>query len=691
MKPAPANPVGASPPVVRPWGTQAPDRIFKAMPRCGAWARKHRKWRGLAPFGLLIALASTCTFADRREDFLTAEAALKTGDIARFERLAEGLQDYPLYPYLLFQRLKRNLDRASSNAVEAFLEAYEDTPLAGRIRSAWLDRLAARERWHDYLTAYRPDGSAERRCRFLNALITTGRGVEALPQVGPLWLVGRSQPPACDPVFAAWRDAGRLTPDLVWQRIDLALEANQPSLARYLGRFLPPAERVWLEAGMTLLGRPEDLLRPGSLPTEHPRRGHFLAHALGRLARRSPQQAADALDRLERRGELTAASAQKAAAAVGLAMAEDGMEEGLAYLERVPAGTDNTGFQERRLRAALSFGAWSQVAAWVQSMPKGTRKSEHWVYWQARAHEALGEPDNAQRLYGEAARERSLWGFLAAERLGLPYRFDHRPIPVSEEDTARIENSAAGRRITELRALGRPLDLRRELYHLTRHAGPDDLKALAVLARRWGWPDQAIFILAKSGYWDDLDLRFPILHRDIVSERARAVGLEASWVYAVLRQESAFNPQAVSPAGAIGLMQLMPATARAVARSLGRSSPTRSDLFDPARNITLGSRYLGRMRDRFDDHPALAAAAYNAGPSRVEKWLPTRSMDADIWTAIIPFRETRTYVRRVLAYRVIYDHRLGRTIEPLLTSLPPVSRGAVLSGAKTRPFVDTEG
>ncbi len=626
---------------------------------------------------LILAAATppTVALANEREAFLAAESALEQGDVAVFTDLVSRLRDYPLYPYLRFQALRRDLDRATGREVEAFLAEHGDTPLADRIRRAWLKRLAARGQWGDYARLYVADDSTERRCLYLRSLLETDRASEALGQVEPLWRVGRSQPAACDPVFDAWRASGGLTQDLVWERIALAMDANQTRLARFLGKSLPMDERAWLDRWLRLEARPDQVLDLEGFSTPHPRRDLILAHGVERLAETSPSRAAYALDRLTEHHDLGPMFTQRAAAAVGLALAEDGERAGLDFLDRVVARDDNLELQERRLRAALRLQAWDRVATWVAAMPDGERKSEHWNYWQARALEALGQPDLACQRYREAAGERSLWGFLAAERTGRPYRLEHHPAPVAEAQVERMANGAPGLRIAELRALGRDLDARREFFHLIRDLPADDLKAAAVLAQRWAWPDQAIFTLAKSGYWDDLELRFPLLHQDLVRAEAQASGLDASWIYAILRQESAFNPRAISHAGAVGLMQLMPATAAATARRLELPRPSRTDLYDPMNNVALGSSYLASVQRRFDGHPVLAAAAYNAGPHRVAQWLPSEPVAADLWVATIPFRETRGYVRRVLAYRVIYDHRLGRDIEPLSTTMRPIGRG----------------
>jgi soluble lytic murein transglycosylase len=236
-------------------------------------------------------------------------------------------------------------------------------------------------------------------------------------------------------------------------------------------------------------------------------------------------------------------------------------------------------------------------------------------------------------------------------------------------------------RIRELRRLGRETDMRREWRTLTRDLDKPDLMAAALVADGLGWHDQAIFTLARTGYWDDLRLRFPLAYEDLAGEQAWQTGVEEDWIMAVIRQESVFAPHAASPVGALGLMQLMPATARELAQDpdldLDRRPPGQSDLLNPVPNIALGSAYLARMRDRFG-HAVLATAAYNAGPNRVARWLPEVCTESDLWIAAIPYDETRGYVERVLAYRVIYGARLGLApvrISDLLPPVPGVAKG----------------
>lgn len=617
--------------------------------------------------------AAALGYGAGRADFLRAERVLKQGDQAAFATLRDRLRDYPLYPYLRFAELGE-LKTAPEPALAAFLEEFPDTPQVERVRAAYLKRLAQAERWADLARIYREDdGSAEQRCYYLRARLDMGAS-DALDAVRlkSLWLVPRAQPAACDPLFAAWRAQGGLDAYLIWQRIRLALEADEVGLARSLKDRLPEDERSWFDRWLAIRDRPARVLEPlAETGAPFPVAAAMLADGMARLAPKQPEQAASALSI---QGAILArdpAAWDRAHAAVGQALTPLDGPRGLAVWDRLGERADNLDAQERRLRAAIAQRDWARVADWVRRMPEREEKHDRWLYWQGRAEAALGQDEAARATFAAAARQRSLWGLLAADRLGLPYNLDSRPVAVEPERLQRIIARPALARIRELRQLGRDADMRREWRTLTRDLDLPDLQAAATLAAGLDWHDQAILTLARTDYWDDLELRFPLAYRDLVEDQAWQTGLPADWIYAVIRQESVFNPGIASEAGALGLMQLMPGTAKDLATEVGDPAPGRGAILQPAANIDLGSRYLARMRDRFG-HAALATAAYNAGPRRVARWLPDRCTEADIWIATIPYAETRGYVERVLAYRIIYQRRLG--LEPLRLSelLPPV-------------------
>ncbi|MFY9975201.1 MAG: lytic murein transglycosylase, partial [Chromatiaceae bacterium] len=245
----------------------------------------------------LLLLAGVAAGEDAADRFLAAENALRSGDRATFDSLLAGLGDYPLYPYLRYAVLGSDLDSVADEAIESFLAEFPDTPLADRLRPVYLARLAAQGRWPDYARIYRPDDSAERRCLYLRALVETGQGAQALApaEIERLWLVPRSQPAACDPLFAWWDDSGLLTTDLVWRRLRLAMESGEQGLARYLGRRLPESERPWVERWLAVYSSPDLILEPGTLAGDHPMRPAILAQGIARLARSNPGKALDLL------------------------------------------------------------------------------------------------------------------------------------------------------------------------------------------------------------------------------------------------------------------------------------------------------------------------------------------------------------------------------------------------------------
>ena len=618
-----------------------------------------RTFRALALLMPLLAIGGLA-MANARTDFLAAERAYASGDRPAYESLKRRLAGYPLYPYLEYRELRNGLGSASAATVERFLDRFPDTPLAQRLRNAWLERLAKEKRWTEYVRFFDPEErGTTRRCHYLRALIATGRKTQAFPQVDEIWLHGQSQPDACDPVFDEWRTAGKLTPQLVWARIALAMDAGSIPLARYLGRYLPAADRPWVERWLDVQRSPAKWLAGDRLAGDHPIKKAIVADGVRRLASSDHNLAVSLWQRYRR--ELGYSEAEACPVDERLAIILEDEPDALAYrfFQGIEACHSADRLQEARIRAALMRQDWGSVARWIAEFPEKQQASERWLYWKGRAMEAMGHKEQAEALYRAAAAERTYYGFLAADRIGVPYRYDHTPITVPADVLKRVAALPAMERMEELYALDRIIDARREWFFMVKRLDNAGLRAAASIFHRWGWQDRAIFTAARADYWDDLELRFPLEYSDLVARYARDRDLDPSWVFGVLRQESAFMTDVRSGAGAIGLMQLMPDTAKLVAREYRIPRPSSVALTDPGTNIALGTGYLRMMLDELADHPVLATAAYNAGPHRVKRWMPSSTLDADIWVELIPFRETRQYVQRVMAYAAIYDQRRG--------------------------------
>ena len=637
-----------------------------------------KTWRrGLGACALALATLAAPAVAhaqaSQRADFLAAERALQRGDSAAYIPLRQRLQGYALFPYLEYGELSAGLDTVSEARINAFLRDYPDSPLAGSLRRAWLGKLADHGRWSDFLAAYDGDKSPALRCDEIRALLGVGQRSKAFALLPDLWRTGSSLPSECDGPVAEWRAAGGLTTELIWERFGLALEKGDEALARRLAGDLPAGDQVWADRWLRLRGRPQAVL-DGEFASDHPARDDAIAYGLAQWVRQDPLAALDAWNVLRERYPFSAKARRSAELALANRLAREDSGMVFDFMRGLQPAADDVELQEARIRAGLLQHRWSLVARWIDALPDAARESERWLYWRARADEALGELDAAGTIYRRVARERTYYGFLAADRAGIPYAISHRPAATDAAAVAQVRSLPVVARVAELRAMDRDADAAREWRWQYDRLSKDELKALARVAKDWGWHDQAAYTLAKADYWDDYEIRFPVLYAAHLDQNAAAQGIDRSLAYAIVRQESTFNPDIRSHAGATGLMQLMPATASQVAQKHhGERAPSVQQLTEPARNIRLGTTYLRTQLERLSDNPVLATAAYNAGPGRVRQWMPAHDTDADIWVEMIPFKETQDYVRRVMAYAVFYDHRLGAPIRPISKRMPMIS------------------
>ncbi len=261
----------------------------------------------------------------------------------------------------------------------------------------------------------------------------------------------------------------------------------------------------------------------------------------------------------------------------------------------------------------------------------------------------------------------------------------HFPLPEDLEAKNKISHMPSIRRARELFILYGDYRARREWQYALRSMTNYQKQIAARLASEWGWYDRAIFAMAAAHAYDDLELRFPITYRDDIEKYAKKRNLDTGWIFALMRSESAFMEKVKSPAGALGLMQIMPATGRLTAKKIGLKKFRPSDLLIGKKNIVIGTAYMKEMLDKFNGNRILATASYNAGPGRSVKWSPRKDCkEPDIWVEQIPFNETRAYVKRVMFYASIYDWRLNQQITPLkqrMTAIYPYN-----SKVAAKPF-----
>lgn len=599
----------------------------------------------------------------QRAVFREAFAAAELGNWQPARENAALLREYVLWPDLRAAWLGASIASVDAAEIEAFLARYGALKPVRELRYRYALHLARSGRAAEFLELYRAFYQgldvARLDCLALDAEILSGDRSNVAGRATTLWLVGYSQADECDPVFDYMRGAGLLTRALYRERYELALSARRYSLARYLARSLDEAHLEEAEAWLSAQQDPVAFLDSAlNRPGEEAQRER-VQWAIERIALTDAPLA----ERYWRRsGERQPFAETRAAALerhIALWHARQHSPEALRRLNALPQGVADDEVRRWRARAALARHEWAEVIAAVAAMPAVQREEEEWRYWLAVALQQTGSPVEARAAFQDLAKQRSYYGFLSADELQFEYAYDHVTLTPDYALLQRLSRNPAFVRARELFHVGLESRGRSEWDDAVGMLGHDEKIQAGLLAHRWGWHSRAIATLAAAGHYDDLELRYPLPWPEHFAEASATARIPSSWAYGVARSESLFIPDIRSHAGAIGIMQIMPATGRLTAGELNLPYRGLATLTDPASNIRLGATYLGRMLERFEENRVVATAAYNAGPSRVEKWLPVSGgLDARIWIENIPFNETRDYVRRVLVSEAIFSWRL---------------------------------
>lgn len=598
------------------------------------------------------ALVRADSLPEQRARFLDAERELRSGAGPRYRALREQLDGYPLTIYLDYARLRERLRRATPAQANEWLQRAAGSPLENRLREAWIRDHGQRQRWRALLavqdTAPHDD---ELQCYWWRAKLATGDRAGAMDAAARLWNVGQSQHRACDPLFAEWMTESPPGDALVWSRALKAFDGRSSQLLRYLTRFASPELLPLLQELYAVYRYPDRLVNDSH--DADPRHAQLMTVGIRRLARVNPAQGYKALERArqtqpfsdQQRHAMEAMIARHSLFAKSAAP-DDWLVETLARLR-------DDELTEIYLRNRVSEGRWPAVLEALDWLSGSRQQADVWRWWRGRALMAQGDVSAAETVWRALATERSFHGFMAADRLGLPYQLN-----LAQPDGVQVAVDDPGLgRVRELWALERVDQARAEWNLLLARVNREQQLWLAQQALQAGQQSFAISATNTARAWDRLDQRFPWLYREVFERHAAAHGVLPGELVAIARRESALYPRAVSPVGAIGLMQVMPSTARQVARRRGVSY-RRSRLFQPEYNVDLGAYYYAQLRSRFDGLRPLALAAYNAGPHRVDRWRDGK-LAVDQWIDSLPFRETREYVRAVLAYALIYRLRDG--------------------------------
>jgi soluble lytic murein transglycosylase len=588
-----------------------------------------------------------------------AQQAFSARKLANLERAARDVPaDHVLLPYVEYWRLML-ASRTDDARVSDFLARYPGSRLAEAVRADWLKSLGAREAWPLYLTEYprllKPDAALQ--CFAYRGEWAQGDRSHQVAAVS-LWFTGRDMPSACSPLFTQLIKAGLIGQEDIWRRIRLALEAGNPNVARAVSDALPAEQRP----AAALLDRarrdPARLLKAESLDLGRRGDREIALYALDLLAKRSSDEAEQALR--VRLPQFSSAEASVAWAYLATWAARRHERVALDWFQLSGQVMVNDYQREWWARAALRAGDWQSVRRVVDSMGESLRAQPVWRYWRARALQATGQRVAANAQFLALSREHHYYGQLAQEELGAVVQAPAVNVKTGGDEVAAVARSPGVARALALQELGLRQDANQEWIWTIRGFSDRQLLAAAELARRQEWYDRAIDTAERTRELHDFELRFLAPYREQAQQAARDNDIDEAWVFGLMRQESRFVNVARSSVGASGLMQIMPATARWIARRLGIKRFDPVEMRDPAKNIQFGAYYLKHVQTSLDDSPVLATAAYNAGPGRAQRWRDTRPMEAAVYIESIPFAETRDYVKKVMSNAMYYAERFGQ-------------------------------
>jgi soluble lytic murein transglycosylase len=638
----------------------------------------------------LTGLTCLAAQAQNKGDELMLEMhqAARKNDKTRLAALLPQVRGHVLEPMAAYWDLRARLDTAPESEIRGFLNAYAGSYYEDRLRNDWLLQLGKRRDWATFTAEYprfRMRDDREVRCYAL-ATEAMNSKADVADEAKRLWYSLREADDGCTYVAEHLHSGKQIKGLDLWRKARIAMDANRPRPAKDAVDIEAPR----LSEQVTLIhADPVKYLDKRIIAITRNRK-ELAVLALIRLAASNPDQAAE---RLDKHWDLMLSAEERhwTWGVIGKQAAQKLQDNAASYFSKVQKDSDlNDDLLGWKVRAALRQGQWRQVLSATQAMSPESQKDPTWVYWRARALLATAQDTNqrqeAQNLLRSIASVRGFYEQLALEDLGQPITLPERPAPLTPQEKAAALTNPGLQRALYAISIGLRAEGNREWnYSTSLHTpgGMNDRELLAaadLACQRQVW-DRCINTSERTRDLIDFEQRFPLPLRDIVVRRAEQIRLDPAYVYGLIRQESRFIMDARSHVGASGLMQVMPATAKWTAKKIGLTGFTPEQITDREVNVAIGTGYLKLVLDDFEGSLPMAAAAYNAGPSRPRNWRNGPVLEAAIWAENIPFHETRDYVKKVLSNTTNYAAILTRQPQSLKVRLGSV-------GPRTSPVAE---
>lgn len=530
----------------------------------------------------------------------------------------------------------------------------ENSPLANKLRDKWLYLLASQKNWEMLNKYYQPTNDYNLQCFYYRANYYIGKQDFALAAAESLWLKGENLPVACDVLFKLLVTSDHFNEQLISRRIALALDKQNLSLAREMLRIYKKP-RIKDDNLLAKIARKPELINQIGAGELH---GDFYLYGLKRLVVSNMEMAVRYWKQNKSRKLLTHAQQQSFLAYLALYKAMRNQDDTELWFGKVQPAWYNDALVDWQIRYAIKRNKWQQVERLINL--SNEKDSPCWQYWLARSYEAREDNESAQALYKIVAKNRNYYGFMASLRLHSKPHFENEHVNNSF-NRLKIYQPIINN-IKSLYNSNQPAQASRLLNDFALELPKEDKPALiSWLSEKLQWHGKSVYLSNHPDLINQLALRFPLAYVKTISTYSKNYHIPKEFIYAIIRQESAFRDDVVSPAGARGLMQVMPATANLVAKQEKIVYRDKAQLFLSQKNIHIGVAYLRQLGKRFNQHPLLIAAAYNAGPRQVVHWQKDQNvMEVDMWIETLPWRETRNYLKNIIAFYTVYQYRLNQ-------------------------------
>ena len=616
------------------------------------------------------SLASALNLDIQRDVFAEALALQDQGEWQQANQKINRIHDYPLAYIAEYNYLNANMEAVNEQTILTFINTNKGKAVSDDLQRSYLFYLAEEKKWRAFLSAYpKLPNNPILQCHYLQASIATDNSQKVWPDAKKIWLNSTSLPNECDDVYRFYKENKDLTQEHIWERFQLAYKKDKQGLMRFLITLMDKKKARLASKLYELHKKPERLINSRLFSSRESEGFNFLVPSINHLADKNFKKAMRAFGYFEKKTPFTFNETVQIKIKLSTIILQENKTKYFSWLDKELPRLGNVSLVQQRIRYAIKRDDWKNIAFWLKQLPEKKLNSDPWLYWQARVLEKTDEVEKANKVYEKIATKRSFYGFLAAQKLGVSFPFNAELV---EEDHGSLRYLDAELfLIEELSFHQLKLQAKKQWVRLLNTHTFDLQQQLGLYAYQRGWPHLSVLAsINNSESHDALNIRFPEAKPELFAHEAAKYDLEDTYIYAIVRRESNFDEQAKSPVGASGYMQLMPATAKEVARDIDlKEYNDVAQLREGKINVQLGTAYIDGLLKRYNSNRVLATAAYNAGPHQVDKWFSPNKLKGkkgikmDSWVESIPYYETRAYVKNVLVYNVIYQQMLNKPLE----------------------------